>query len=346
MQNNRFCHATSVMLGHSGKELVLKNLLYCRRLTNQICSIMKRKTFRTIYRLWLNAKASEVKESSLATYSAYAEKHLLPFFGDKTVIDSRLVQDFVSVKRTAGLSRNTLRSLLQMLRMIAGFGLSHGLSGSNTWEARLPKGEECRRPRVFSAAEQRRLMDFLRQNLSFRNLGLYLCLCTGMRIGEICALRWSDIRLEERAISVRRTIQRINSGGSDGHMTKVIITTPKTQNSLRDIPISAELARLLRPVMTVSCRDNYLLSNSRRPVEPRLMRRHYLLLMQRLGLPQLNFHSLRHTFATRCIESRCDCKTLSAILGHANIATTLNLYVHPDMEQKRRCINNMLKRVM
>lgn len=306
---------------------------------------MKRKTFRIIYSCWREAKAAEVKESSLATYTVYAEKHLLPFFGDMTAVDDRLVRDFVNLKLTEGLARNTLCGLLRVLRMVTSFGERQGLRSFNTWAARLPKAEEGRCLRVLSVAEQRKLMDFLRRNLSFRNLGLYLCLNTGMRIGEICALRWDDIRVDECAVRVRRTLQRIYTGGVDGCMTKVVMTSPKTRNSVRDIPLSAELVRLLRPVVAVSCGDNFLLSNSRRPLEPRLFRRHYLLLMQRLGLPPLTFHGLRHTFATRCIESRCDYKTVSAILGHASITTTLNLYVHPDIEQKRRCISKMLKRV-
>lgn len=89
-----------------------------------------------------------------------------------------------------------------------------------------------------------------------------------------------------------------------------------------------------------------MLTNSEKPLEPRIYRRYYKLLMERLDMPRIKFHGLRHTFATRCIESQCDYKTVSSILGHSNISTTLNLYVHPDMGQKRKCIDKMMKSVM
>ena len=84
------------------------------------------------------------------------------------------------------------------------------------------------------------------------------------------------------------------------------------------------------------------MANSTNPMEPRAYRNYYNALIRRLNLPKLKFHGLRHTFATRCIESECDYKTVSVLMGHANINTTLNLYVHPDVEQKKRCIERML----
>ena len=114
---------------------------------------------------------------------------------------------------------------------------------------------------------------------------------------------------------------------------------------MRDVPIALSLKTLLRE-MTASARDNpYLLSNTPIPVEPATYRRHFMNTLARAGIRPLHFHALRHTFATRCIESHCDYKTLSSILGHSNISTTRNIYVHPTMEQKRHCITQMLEQL-
>ena len=124
---------------------------------------------------------------------------------------------------------------------------------------------------------------------------------------------------------------------------KVIISSPKTQNSRREIPLSPELYKLLVPLMKVVNRSFYILTNDRQPTEPRTYRNYYTRLLKQLDIPVIKFHGLRHSFATRCIESHCDYKTVSVILGHANIGTTLDLYVHPNLEQKQKCINRMFK---
>lgn len=134
-------------------------------------------------------------------------------------------------------------------------------------------------------------------------------------------------------------LQKLSSGLS----TKLVINTPKTKNSCREIPMSKELLAMVKPLKKVVNQDYYVLTNEEKPTEPRTYRNYYHRLMARLDIPRLKYHGLRHSFATRCIESNCDYKTVSVPLGHANITTTLNLYVHPNMEQKKRCITKMLK---
>ena len=124
---------------------------------------------------------------------------------------------------------------------------------------------------------------------------------------------------------------------------KYIVNTPKTKNSCREIPMCKELMAIVKPLKKVVNEEFYVLTNEEKPTEPRTYRNYYHHLMKRLGIPRLKYHGLRHSFATRCIESNCDYKTVSVLLGHANITTTLNLYVHPNMEQKKRCISKMLR---
>lgn len=306
---------------------------------------MNKKTFKTICSEWRKSKAGTVKESSFATYLTCVDRHILPFFGDKISISEGAVKDFIDMKMAEGLKHNTLKELLMVLRMIAKFGMRHGWTEYYGWEIRLPKREKWHVPDVLTVSEQRRMMGFLRENISFRNIGIYICLCTGMRIGEICALQWGDISFETKTIKVRRTIERVYFKSEKPMRTQIIISTPKTENSLRDIPLNAELAKMLRPFASISTSERYMLTNSLKPLEPRLYRLHYKNVLKKIGLPDVKFHGLRHTFATRCIESQCDYKTVSSILGHANISTTMNLYVHPDIEQKRRCIDRMLRKV-
>jgi len=194
-----------------------------------------------------------------------------------------------------------------------------------------------------TVAHHKKILDYIRQNFTFRNLGIYISLSTGLRIGEVCALRWSDINVDSGTINVQRTIERIYIIEGEKKHTELVINTPKTKNSCREIPMSKELLALVKPLKKVVNVDYYILTNEPSPTEPRTYRNYYKRLMEQLGIPKLKFHGLRHSFATRCIESNCDYKTVSVLLGHSNISTTLNLYVHPNMEQKKRCIAKMFK---
>jgi integrase len=107
--------------------------------------------------------------------------------------------------------------------------------------------------------------------------------------------------------------------------------------------MTKDLLKVLKPLKAIVNGEYYVLTNDANPTEPRTYRNFYKQLLRKLDIPVLKFHGLRHSFATRCIESQCDYKTVSVILGHANISTTLNLYVHPNLEQKKRCLDKMSK---
>ncbi len=186
-------------------------------------------------------------------------------------------------------------------------------------------------------------MAYIHGHFTFRNLGVYICLSTGIRIGEICALTWDDIDTDTGIISVRKTVQRIYIIEQDCKRTELLLDTPKTKNSIRDIPMTKDLLRILKPLKRLMNGSFFVLTNDTKPTEPRTYRNYYKKLIGDLNIPDLKFHGLRHSFATRCIESNCDYKTVSVILGHSNISTTLNLYVHPNLEQKRKCIERMSK---
>ena len=211
------------------------------------------------------------------------------------------------------------------------------------WDIKYPANSQSKELEVLTVANHRKILDYVQHNFTFMSLGIYISLSTGLRIGEICALKWSDINVADGTITVQRTIERIYVVEGEKKHTQLVINTPKTVNSCREIPMSKELLAMVKPMKKVVNGDFYVLTNEDKPTEPRTYRNYYNRLMEKLDIPKLKYHGLRHSFATRCIEAGCDYKTVSVLLGHSNISTTLNLYVHPNMEQKKRCINKMLK---
>lgn len=304
---------------------------------------MTAKTIREIALAWKSDKQRYVKQSSFAAYSLILENHILPTFGDCNVLTEKLVQDFVLLKLESGLCTKTVKDILIVLKMVMKFGVKNDWFTHCDWDVKYPTTQTNKEIEVLTVAHHRKILDFIKQNFTFRNLGIYISLTTGLRIGEICGLKWSDIDTDNCTISVCRTIERIYIIDGKKKHTELITNSPKTQNSCREIPITKELLAMVKPLRKVVNTDYYVLTNDEKPTEPRTYRNYYHKLMAKLNIPRLKYHGLRHSFATRCIESNCDYKTVSVLLGHANITATLNLYVHPNLEQKKRCISKMFK---
>lgn len=299
--------------------------------------------FKKVVELWQADKQQYVKKSTFAAYSLLITNHLLPAFAGNADIREEDVQQFVFAKLDEGLSQKSVKDILIVLKMVLRFGVKYSLIAHRQIDIRFPTERERQEVEVLSKANQRKIMEFVKSNFTFQNLGIYICLSAGLRIGEVCALTWDDIDAEQGVIYVTKTIQRIYLVGDMEKRTEVIIDTPKSKNSIREIPMTRDLLRIVKPLKKVVNGSFYVLTNSAAPTEPRTYRNYYKRLMKQLDIPALKFHGLRHSFATRCIESNCDYKTVSVLLGHSNISTTLNLYVHPNMEQKKRCVEQMFK---
>ena len=191
---------------------------------------------------------------------------------------------------------------------------------------------------IFNLQEQQRLLDYLNKNQDPYSIGIIICLSTGLRLGEICSLKWSDIDFENEIIRISSTVQRLPV---EGHETKTILYEglPKSECSIRDIPIPKELSLLIKEI---SIRGTYLIAGDK-PVEPRTYENKLASYIKKAGnIEKKNFHALRHTFATNCIESGMDVKCLSEILGHSDVHTTLNKYVHPTTEAKRSHLQRLV----
>ena len=304
---------------------------------------MNKKAIREIAEAWKIDKQRYVKQSTYAAYALILENHILPTFGEYEALSEKLVQEYVLKKLKDGLSTKTVKDIMIVLKMVMKFGVKNEWLDYCEWDIKYPTTETNKEIEVLTVANHKKILNFIKNNFTFRNLGIYISLTTGLRIGEVCALKWEDIDTNNGTIGVNRTIERIYIAEGNHKHTKLVINTPKTKNSCREIPMSRELLTMVKPLKKVMNQNFYVLTNEEKPTEPRTYRNYYNRLLEKLDIPKLKYHGLRHSFATRCIESNCDYKTVSVLLGHANITTTLNLYVHPNIEQKKRCIDKMFK---
>ena len=304
---------------------------------------MIHKTIREIAAAWKEYKRPYVKQSTMAAYVLILENHILPTFGEDNSLPEQSVQAFVLHKIESGLSTKSVKDILIVLKMVMKFGVKKEWMTYYEWDIKYPPSSENKVLDVLSVTNHRKILNHIQSHFTFMGLGIYISLSTGLRIGEICALKWSDINVTDGILTVNRTIERIYIIEGEKKHTELVINTPKTKNSCREIPMNKELLGMLKPLKKVVNEDYYILTNDERPTEPRTYRNYYKRLMEKLDIPKLKYHGLRHSFATRCIEVGCDYKTVSVLLGHSNISTTLNLYVHPNMEQKKRCIDKVFK---
>lgn len=305
-------------------------------------------TFSDVAREWLCYKTPLLKEASLSKYTNIINLHLLPFFRDQDIHNITLEQmeSFYNgllmtktVKGTALAPKTTL-DILSVMKAILLYATTKkymNILPVLRYEYRaVPK-----KLVVLSGRNQKILSTYLCLNLTYRNLGLLICMYTGIRLGEACALSWEDISLTEGYIYIHKTMQRIQKE-HNGKKTMIIITEPKTQSSIRTIPLPRQLIQLIKSSKLPM--QGYLLTGSyEKYIEPRSYQYHFKKILQQCKIPQTNFHTLRHTFATRCVELGFDIKTLSEILGHSNINITLNRYVHPSFDLKKQNMNKINK---
>lgn len=305
---------------------------------------MNKTSFSEVAALWSADKRLYVKLSSYALYTTLTSKHILPWFEAHPAVNGENIQAFVNALSRDGLSASTIKNIVLILRMILRFGANLGAWPAADFKVRYPpESRPAQALPLLSRKDQQHLFRHLKSNLNPRNLGILLCLQSGLRIGEICALQWRDIDVRSGILHISKTLRRIYYRTGDERVYTLEIGLPKTGSSVRDVPLSAQMCRLLRPLKKCAHEDDYLVSGCSTPLEPRYYRSCFAVLLRTLGIAPVRFHALRHSFATRCIESGCDYKTVSSILGHSAISTTLDLYVHPGLSEKKKCLEKMLR---
>lgn len=295
---------------------------------------------------WMQREFLLVKESTYAKYHSILQNHLYPHFGNVSLknINSVMVNEFVLGKLdcgTGGLAPKTVRDIYTILKSVLKYAeQEYGVACvcQNSVAPKCLKNES----QVLTREAWKRLEQYLfTHQEDYRNLGILLSLYTGMRLGELCALKWKDISIKKGTLQVSHTLQRIQDFSSrDGRRTKVVYDRPKTRQSIREIPIPRFLLEILYYHSRQVSPDTFFLTGSHtKYVEPRNYQYYFQMLLKQIELPRIKFHSLRHSFATRCMETGFDMKSLSEILGHANVNITMSCYIHSSMERKQEQMN-------
>jgi len=283
---------------------------------------------------WLKSVKISCKKSSYSNYEYSVYAHLIPEFGKykRKQISKSIINEFTEKLLNDGLAPKTVKDILIILQQILKY---HNVNIDIT----MPKIQK-KEVQILTKDHQMILEQKLSNCDDEDSFGIFLCLNTGLRIGELCALKWENIDLERNIIRVERTLIRVkNYDKSIKTKTVVILDDPKSASSIRNIPIPTFLIPKLKKLK----KDDkfFFLTGKEKFIEPRSYTNHYKNIMKSINLNIYNFHALRHTFATRCIENGCDPKTLSEILGHSNVKITLDRYVHPSFDNKVKMMNNL-----
>lgn len=292
-------------------------------------------TVQELFIEWLSAIKLRVKSSTYANYQMKVEKHILPKFGGLIyeTLTVQMLHAFIDEKLTSGLSPKYISDIIVVFKAMAKHTAKIHSTRNILADVITPKCIMEEKP-LLTPTQQRKLCKYLLSNLNTTSLCVLLSYYTGLRVGEVCGLMWSDIDVDKSLLAVRRTVQRIRTGNGG---TQLIIGTPKSRTSQRMIPIPSFLMKILRKFR--SNNDRYILSNTTRVIEPRTLQNRFKSMLKKANLPSVTYHSLRHMFATNCLQAGFDIKTLSEILGHAGVKTTLNRYVHSSMERKAYCMS-------
>lgn len=299
---------------------------------------------------WLIEKKEYIKESTYANYSNNVFNHIIPNLGNYYLndINHKIIQDFLlNLSKTGkkdgsgGLAEKTIKDITIIVKGSLKKAINEERMKHIVLSFNYPKSQQEKKIYILTKREQNKITDYVLNNLSTRNIGILISLYSGIRIGELCALKWEDIDLKKGIIYIRKTIQRIYIKDKYKNVSKIILTTPKTKNANREIPINKNFLEILKKVK--ANKEDYILTGNKEYIEPRTYRKYFNKLLDKININHFNFHSLRHTFATNCISLGVDYKTVSELLGHANVNITLNLYVHPRLSQKKKCIDLICK---
>lgn len=292
---------------------------------------------------WLLLQKNQIKESTYSTYKTHIKNHIKPYFKDVYIskMTNKEIQEFINDKimygrldHQGGLSVKTVKELVNIIKLSLKSAINNHIIESIIFEFKYPKHNHI--IQMLDHNECKQLIKYLKQERTFISIGILLILCTGIRIGELCALTNQDINLNKQELYIDKTLQRIYD--IDNHSSKIIISSTKTHHSTRIIPIP----NTLLPYLEIENNNYYFLTQNEKYIEPRTLRYHFKKILKKVNLSNVTVHSLRHYFASQCIELGFDYNCLSEILGHSSPSTTMNLYVHSKKEYKKTCMNKIV----
>ena len=297
---------------------------------------------------WLEKKKFEVKKSTYCNYAILLKNNIIPVLGEVKFneLNGDILQFFIyQAQGKNNLSEKTTKDCLGIIKQIIVDGQEEGVMPQFVYSNRKLKykkveliGKDKKR---YTEEEYKKIIKEILKDINYKKLGILLGLYTGMRIGELCALQFKDIDFKEKIVRVTKTLQRTYDPTKDINPSEIKITSTKTDNSNRNIPLTDDMIKILEKMNTGN--ENYVLTGKIKWTEPRTFRRVYQNFMKKIGIESLKFHSLRHTFASINIENGTDVKTISEILGHSDIDVTLKIYTHTSQKAKRKAMEKFEK---
>ena len=282
---------------------------------------------------WLADFSHSYKQATYVKYENVYKEHIQPTFGMVNI--QSITNDYIKTHLDASLSQSVIKSIYTVLNNIYTYAQKKYHIEDKIFRRSVERGPK-RTIDTFDLSEQAKLLRYLSQDTDIYKLGIYICLSTGLRLGEVCALKWSDIDMDLKLLHVNQTVQRL-SIENGAFKTCLIETSPKSFYSKREIPLSNQLYILLKEFQST---DLYVL-NGNTPMEPRTLQYKFQRYLEESNIRKTNFHTLRHTFATNCIQTGADIKSVSEVLGHSDVKITLNRYVHPSIDTKREHLNSL-----
>ena len=319
------------------KLLHQKNTIECR--SNAIHS-----TVQSVAEAWLISIKDKLKHSTYVKYYNITQNHIICDIGKVQIenLSTQLINNFIESKllngnliTQKGLSIKTVKDIISVLKLILKYATTFGIKINCVFDNSLLKSTSLKTGNI-PTIDRENLLKYLCNNTNHINIGILISLYTGIRIGELCALKFEDISIESKVIHISKTLQRLQRlSNDDDSKTEIVISSPKSNNSIRDIPIPDFIIKLIIDNNFYDPNAYILTGRTDRYIEPRTLENKFKRVSQECKIESYTFHTLRHTFATNCIEVGDDPKTLSEILGHSNVNITLNRYVHTSLELKQ-----------
>lgn len=314
------------------------------KILNKLRNIVKKKDdklkFNILVEEWLENKKISIKESTYCNYVYVINKYIIPTFENMLIeeLKNYNFNDFV-IELMEELSTKTVRDILCILKAILCYANKEydcNIKISKITSPKLVQGNVT----ILSNREKGKLESYCIRINTLKSIGILICLNTGIRIGELCALKWKNIDIDKKILYVNNTLQRIYDNKQK--KTRIIIDVPKTIKSIRQIPISNKLYEILKTIKNKYNDDNFFLTgSSEKFIEPRNYQKYFKNVLRKCRIKSYKFHTLRHTFASNCIEVGMDVKSLSEMLGHSSVETTLNKYVHSNYKLQKKYLEKL-----
>lgn len=292
--------------------------------------------------VWLEQQQTMLKKSTHSTYTYKLQKYVYPVLGKLNIkeISKDNIQELIKILEDSKYESGTIHNIYHIVKKSFNDALDQKVVDENPCTSiRLPRKNK-NQLRALSLAQQKKLEATLESIEFHKSLPVLLALNAGLRIGEIAALTWEDVDFTKRMVHVRHTYNRFPSQNSETARTMLVFDEPKTKHSMRVVPMTKKLYSFLKK-WSCESESKFVCSNKNYPCEPRVIAYYFEGIKKDSGITDFHFHQLRHTFATRCIESHGDVASISKILGHSSIQTTLNIYCDSLTESRVKAIQNM-----